>query len=193
MRFLDRLRGRQRTVAPGDELAHLEAAYLGGLDALQGVRRDVVEAITARKRLEVEADRLRAGKAKLESDAASRAAAGDEDAARDLLRRALDVERRHADLLATIASLREQGAELERSSERLHDAMESFRLDIERLRARQVAADAHDRAWATERALAAELDEASRRARRVADTTAALEAHAGAIADAAAEPEGRQR
>jgi phage shock protein A len=120
----------------------LEAAYAKALAALADARRGVVEVMTSEKRLELEAEALRAGGERHTQAARDAAGAGDDAAARRALEREAFVALQRDRLLREIGALHEQRIALESLAERTRRRVELFRTEKLALGARYAAAKA---------------------------------------------------
>ena len=126
--------------------AAFDLEYQRHLEALESVRRSIVEVMTSRKRLEAQADQLRRTHERLETQANAAVAENRDDLARSALRQALDLERKLGDRQSVIDGLRRKELELEASSGKLHAAIEGYRVRMEAARARRSAAESGMRA-----------------------------------------------
>ncbi len=124
----------------------LEAAYRTQVAALQDARRGVADVLTSEKRLELEADALRANGERSTQAAAEAAAAGDDAGARRALEREAFAALQRDRLLAEVAQIRAQRAALESLAEGLQRRVELFRTEKLALSARYAAAKAISRA-----------------------------------------------
>ena len=90
----------------------LDYGYQRQLESLQEVRRGIADVVTAKKRMQMQEERLRAAAAKLDGQARQALVAGQDDLARTAL------ERKQA-ALSEVDSFTQQVAELEAQQERL--------------------------------------------------------------------------
>jgi phage shock protein A len=126
----------------------LDAAYARAFAAWREARRSVVEVLTGEKRLELEAQSLRAGGERHAQAARDAVRAGDDEAARRALRREAAVSFAGERLCDELAHLREQRVALEALAERMRERVDYFRAEKLALGARYAAAKATARAGA---------------------------------------------
>jgi len=124
----------------------LDGVYRKQIAVLQDARRGVADVLTNEKRLELEAETLRATAERATSAAERAAHAGDDAGARRALRReAFAIEQRDR-LLSEIADIRGQRLGLEALTERLRERVELLRTEKVTLQARYTTAKAASRA-----------------------------------------------
>jgi len=105
--FMNLIRAKISQLLEGaeDPAATLDYSYQRQLQLLQDVKRGLVEVVTSRRRLELQAEKLRDKVAKLEDQARQALAAGREDLARLALQRKQTAAMQLADLEQQIQQL----------------------------------------------------------------------------------------
>src|SRR5437870_4820092 len=109
---------------PGETLDY---SYERQLELLQNVKRGVADVVTAKKRLQLQADKLEQSVVKLESQAREALGAGREDLARQALERKAVVQQQLQDLDRQSHDLEAQQDKLVSSEKQLSAKVEAFR------------------------------------------------------------------
>jgi phage shock protein A len=120
----------------------LDYSYEKQLEMLQNVKRGVADVVTAKKRLQLQAQKLEQGVVKLDSQAREAIAAGREDLARTALERKVGVQQQLQDLDRQIQELEAQQQKLVENERTLSTRIESFRSEKEVIKAQYSAAEA---------------------------------------------------
>ena len=159
----------------------LDVAYDKQMEMLRNVKRGVVEMVTAKRRLEMQAAKVQQNAAKLDGQARQAMAAGREDLAR------LAVERKQASL-AELEGLDQQisGLELEQekltqAEQRLQSKVAAFRTKKEVIKAQYSAAQAQVRIGSALSGLSEEMGDITLAVERAENKTEQMRARAGAI------------
>lgn len=159
----------------------LDYSYQKQLELLQNVKRGVVDVVTAKRRIELQAAKLKENVANLDDQARRALAAGREDLTRTAL------ERKQV-ILTQLQGLDSQIAELEREQEKLTTAetrlsmkVEAFRTRKETIKAQYSAAEAQVKIGEAVTGLSEEMADIGLAAQRAEDKTEKLRARAGAI------------
>src|SRR5256886_13939683 len=105
----------------------LDYSYEKQLELLQNVKRGVADVVTAKKRLQLQADKLEQSVPKLESQAREALGAGREDLARMALERKTAAQTQLQDLDRQVGELDNQQEKLEANEKELSTRIESFR------------------------------------------------------------------
>lgn len=147
--FTRRPADAQGPAEPDDPRSAMRSAFERQVDALRDVRRALVEATAARRRLALRAEQLEA-----EATAAGRAAeaaveAGNDDAARAALRRQQAAEKQMQPYATEATRIAADIERLESSERRLREQVEALRITIDTLDARMTAAEAAARVSAS--------------------------------------------
>ncbi len=120
----------------------LDYSYEKQLEMLQDVKRGVADVVTAKKRLQLQAQKLEQGVVKLDSQAREAIGAGREDLARTALERKVGVQQQLQDLDRQIQELEAQQQKLVENERTLSTRIESFRSEKEVIKAQYSAAEA---------------------------------------------------
>src|SRR5215210_4599173 len=120
----------------------LDYSYEKQLEMLQNVKRGVADVVTAKKRLQLQAQKLEQGVVKLDSQAREAIGAGREDLARTALERKVGVQTQLQDLDRQTQELEAQQEKLVENERTLSARIESFRSEKEVIKAQYSAAEA---------------------------------------------------
>lgn len=161
----------------------LDYAYAQQQEALQRVRRGVVEVVASKRQLQYQAEQIRKDIAKLENQARQAVQLGREELAREALQRKQ---------LATlqVQGLEEQIAGLEKEQERLtamaksvEAKVEAFRTQKEVIKAQYAAAEAEVRISSAVSGVSEEMADVALAMERAKDKTERMKAKASAIGE----------
>ena len=159
----------------------LDVAYDKQMEMLRNVKRGVVEMVTAKRRLEMQAAKVQQNAAKLDGQARQAMAAGREDLAR------IALERKQASL-AELEGLDQQisGLELEQekltqAEQRLQAKVAAFRTKKEVIKAQYSAAQAQVRIGSALSGISEEMGDITLAVERAETKTENMRAKAGAI------------
>lgn len=159
----------------------LDYSYERQLELLQQVKRGIVEVVTARRRLELQAAKQRENAAKLEEQARRALSAGREDLARLALERKQLALAQLEELERQIAGLEQEQQRLTQAEARLSAKVEAFRTQKEVIKARYSAAEAQVRIGEAVTGLSEELADVGLAVQRAEEKTEQLQARAAAI------------
>jgi phage shock protein A len=120
----------------------LDYSYEKQLELLQNVKRGVADVVTAKKRLQLQQDKLEQSVPKLDSQAREALAANREDLARMALERKTAAQAQLQDLDRQVSELEQQQVKLEANQKALSARVESFRSQKEVMKAQYSAAEA---------------------------------------------------
>jgi len=120
----------------------LDYSYEKQLEMLQNVKRGIADVVTAKKRLQLQAQKLEQGVVKLDSQAREAIGAGREDLARTALERKVGVQTQLQDLDRQTQELEAQQQKLVENERTLSTRIESFRSEKEVIKAQYSAAEA---------------------------------------------------
>jgi len=130
----------------GDDMTalseRLDQTYRQQTQLLQQVRRGYADVDTSRKRVELQLNQLRQQESQLDADARQAVAQGDDDKAREILGRKLQLEKAEADLTERHAALKAEQDRLQVSVTKVENDIEAFRVRKDTLNARRAAATA---------------------------------------------------
>jgi phage shock protein A len=159
----------------------LELAYRKQLEAVADARRGVADVLTSEKRLELEAESLRATGERFARSAAEAAAAGDDAAARRALEREAIAATRRERLESEIVQVRAQRVALESLAERLQQRADTFRTEKLALGARYAAARATTRAGENVTGLSSGMEDVAAMVERAQEKAREAQARAAAL------------
>lgn len=159
----------------------LDLSYEKLLDNLQQARRAVADALTAEKRLELQADQLRQNQARLNDEARRAVEAGREDLARLALTRAQGLQAQIAGLEQQIPQLKQQEQHMEEVAQRLQAKVETFQAQKETIKAQYSVAEAAARIGESVSGLSEEMADVNLIVERAQDKTAQMQARSAAV------------
>ena len=164
----------------------LDYAYDKQIQMLRNVKRGVVEMVTTKRRLEMQAAKVRESITTLEGQAAQALSAGREDLARLALQRKQTALIELQGLDHQVANLELEQEKLTRAEERLQAKVQAFRSKKEIIKAQYSAAQAQVRIGAALGGISEEMGDVSLAVERAENKTEQLRARAGAIDELAA-------
>ena len=159
----------------------LDYSYERQLELLQKVKRGIVEVTTSKKRLELQAQKIRDDAAKLDDQARRALAAGREDLARVVLQRKATATEQLGGLEQQIATLNAEQQKLTDAEARLSAKVEAFRTRKEVIKATYTAAEAQVRIGEAVSGISEEMADVGMAIDRAENKTAELQARAVAI------------
>lgn len=164
-----------------DPRTTLDYSYQKQVEMLQNVKRGVVEVVTSRRRLELQAARLQQNVAKLDDQARQAVAAGRDDLARLALTRKQAALTQLQDLAGQIDDLAREQEKLTLAESKLGTKIESFRTRKEVIKAQYSAAEAQVRIGEAVTGISEEMADVGMAIQRAEDKTEQLQARASAI------------
>ena len=164
----------------------LDYAYDKQMEALRKVKRGVVEMVTTKRRLELQAAKVRESIGTLEEQAARSLSAGREDLTRLALQRKQTALIELQGLDQQVANLELEQEKLTKAEQRLQAKVMAFRNKKEIIKAQYTAAQAQVRIGAALGGISEEMGDISLAVERAEDKTEKLKARAGAIDELAA-------
>jgi phage shock protein A len=159
----------------------LDYSYQRQLQLLQDVKRGIVEVTTSRRRLDLQAAKLRENVEKLDGQARTALEQGREDLARLALQRKQAASMQLADMDSQIVNLEQEQQKLQDSEQRLRTKVESFRTRKETIKAQYSAAEAQVRIGEAATGLSEEMADISIAIDRAEQRTEQMRARALAI------------
>ena len=159
----------------------LDYSYEQQLEMLQRVKRGVVEMVTARRRIQQQADRVRTNVTRLERQARQAVEAGRDDLARLALQRKNESELELEGLDEQLANMELEQEKLAASEARLQTKVSAFRNRKEIIKAQYSAAEAQVRIGAALGGISEEMGDMSLAIQRAENKTDQMRAKAGAI------------
>jgi phage shock protein A len=159
----------------------LELSYQEQLDNLTKIRRAVADVATARKRLEMQADQLKAQGDKLAVQAKAALQQGDEPLAREALSRREAIAVQLKDLDTQHAQIADQEDKLTAASQKLQSEVEAFRTRKETMKASYTAAQAQTSISEAVSGISGSMTDAGQAMQRAQDKVAQMQARSGAL------------
>ena len=164
-----------------DPSVTLDYSYEKQREQLQNVKRGVADVVTAKKRLELQAQKLEQDVVKLESQAREALAAGREDLARAALERKALAQQQLQGLDQQAADLEAQQEKLIEAEKRLAAKVEAFRSQKEVIKAQYSAAEAQVRIGEAATGIGEEMADTGLAIERARDKTEQMQARASAV------------
>ena len=159
----------------------LDYSYERQLQLLQNVKRGVADVVTAKKRLQLQSDKLEQSVPKLESQAREALAQGREDLARMALERKTAAQTQLQDLDRQVGELEQQQEKLEANEKALSTKIESFRSQKEVIKAQYSAAEASVRIGEASTGIGDQMADTGAAISRARDKTEEMQARASAM------------
>src|SRR5213080_3420463 len=152
----------------------LDYSYEQQLQLLQNVKRGVADVVTAKKRLQLQTD-------KLETQARQALGAGREDLARQALERKSGVQQQLQGLDVQIQGLEQQQEKLVASEQQLQAKIEAFRSEKEVIKAQYSAAEAQVKIGEAATGIGEQMADTGLAIQRARDKTEQMQARASAV------------
>jgi phage shock protein A len=159
----------------------LDYSYQRQLEMLQQVKRGVADVVTAKKRLQLQTQRLEQSVVKLDGQARQALAGGRDDLARVALERKALAQSQLQGLDQQITQLEGQQQNLVDQQQRLSDRIEAFRTQKEVIKAQYSAAEAQVRVGEAATGLSGELSDLGLATQRAHDKVEQMQARAAAV------------
>jgi phage shock protein A len=164
-----------------DPSVTLDYSYERQREQLQRVKKGVAEVVTAKKRLELQTQKLEAELPKLDQQARQALTAGREDLARQALERKAFAQTQLQSLDQQIAGLEAQQEKLIVGEKRLAAKVEAFRTQKETIKAEYSAAEAQVRISEAASGIGEEMADTGLAIERARDKTEQMQARASAV------------
>lgn len=159
----------------------LEYSYQKQLELLQNVKRGLADVVASKKRLELQADKLKASSGTLEQEAKQALAVGREDLARIALERKQAAAGQLDGLQHQVEDLQKEQDKLTAAEQRLSAKVDSFRTQKEVIKAQYTAAQATVKIGEAATGLSEEMADVGMAMQRAQDKTDSMRARAAAI------------
>ena len=159
----------------------LDYSYEQMLEQLQNVKRGVADVVTAKKRLELQQQKLEQNVVKLETQARQAVAANREDLARQALERKALAQGQLQDMDTQVQQLGDQQEKLIAAQQQLETRIESFRSQKEVLKAQYSAAEAQVKVGEAATGIGQHMNDTGLAIQRAKDKTEEMQARAAAI------------
>ncbi|HEV2769576.1 MAG TPA: PspA/IM30 family protein [Solirubrobacteraceae bacterium] len=171
-KLLDRTEDPQET---------LDYSYQRQLESLQDVKKGIADVVTAKKRLQMQAERLEQSVVKLDGQARQAMGAGNEELARAALERKQVAQTELQTLDQQVAELERQQQKLTENERRLRQKIEAFKSKKEVIKAQYSAAEAQVRISEAATGVGEEMADIGLAMQRAEDKTEQMRARAGAV------------
>jgi phage shock protein A len=164
-----------------DPSVTLDYSYERQREMLQKVKKGIADVVTAKKRLELQSQKLEVELPKLDTQARQALSAGREDLARAALERKAFAQQELQGLDGQIADLEKQQTGLEESEKRLAAKVEAFRTQKETIKAQYSAAEAQVKIGEAATGIGDEMADTGLAIERARDKTEEMQARAAAV------------
>jgi phage shock protein A len=164
-----------------DPSVTLDYSYERQRDMLQKVKKGIADVVTAKKRLQLQTQKLEVELPKLDEQARQALAAGREDLARAALERKTFAQQQLQGLDQQIDGLEQQQEKLAASEKRLAAKVEAFRTQKETIKAQYSAAEAQVRIGEAATGIGEEMADTGLAIERARDKTEQMQARAAAV------------
>ena len=161
----------------------LDYSYQRQLEMLQKVKRGVAEVVTAKKRLQMQTDKLEASVVKLDGQARQAMAGGRDDLARTALERKILIQGQLQDLDQQVAALEAQQQSLVDQERAMSAKVEAFRTQKEVIKAQYSAAEAQVRISEAATGVGEQMADVGLAMQRAQDKTEQMRARADAVSE----------
>jgi phage shock protein A len=159
----------------------LDYSYEKQLQLLQNVKRGLADLVTAKRRLQLQHDKIQQDMNKLDEQAQQALAQNREDLARLALTRKVSVQGQIQNLDTQIANLEAQQAKLVDAEQRLQTKVETFRTTKESMKAQYTASVAQVKISEAASGISEEMADVGLAVQRAQDKTEQMQARAGAL------------
>jgi phage shock protein A len=164
-----------------DPSVTLDYSYERQREMLQKVKKGIADVVTAKKRLELQSQKLEVELPKLDGQARQALSAGREDLARAALERKTVAQQQLQGLDGQVADLERQQTSLEESEKRLAAKVEAFRTQKETIKAQYSAAEAQVKIGEAATGIGDEMADTGLAIERARDKTEQMQARAAAV------------
>jgi phage shock protein A len=165
---------------PGEPLDY---SYQAQLQNLQNVKKGIADVVTAKKRLQMQSDKLEQNVVKLDTQARQALAAGQEDLARTALERKQGLQAELQSLDQQVTELEAQQQKLTDSEQKLRGKIEAFRTKKEVIKAQYSAAEAQVRISEAATGVGEQMADVGLAMQRAVDKTEQMKARADAVGE----------
>ena len=163
---------------PGETLDY---SYQRQMEMLQQVKKGIADVVTAKKRLQLQADKIQKQLPKLDQQARTALSQGREDLARTALERKTFAQTELQSLDAQVIELENQQQQLIDKQQKLSTKLEQFRTKKEVIKAQYSAAEASVKISEAATGVGEEMADVGLAMQRVQDKTENMRARAGAM------------
>src|ERR671925_152806 len=167
-----------RAEDPGETLDY---SYQRQLESLQNVKKGIADVVTAKKRLQMQSQKLEQSVVKLDTQARQALAAGNEELARMALERKNVAQTELQSLDQQVTELEAQQQKLTDSEAKLRTKIEAFRTKKEVIKAQYSAAEAQVRISEAATGVGEQMADVGLAIQRAEEKTENMKARAGAV------------
>ena len=164
-----------------DPSVTLDYSYERQLEMLQNVKKGIADVVTAKKRLELQTQKLEVELPKLDEQARQALGANREDLARAALERKAFAQQQLQSLDQQISDLAAQQDKLTESEKRLSAKVEAFRTQKETIKAQYSAAEAQVKIGEAATGIGEQMADTGLAIQRAQDKTEQMQARAAAV------------
>ena len=169
-----------RAEDPGETLDY---SYQRQLESLQNVKKGIADVVTAKKRLQMQSQKLEQSVVKLDTQARQALSQGNEDLARLALERKNVAQTELQSLDQQVAELEAQQQKLTDSEAKLRQKIEAFRTKKEVIKAQYSAAEAQVRISEAATGVGEQMADVGLAMQRAVDKTEQMRARADAVSE----------
>jgi phage shock protein A len=169
-----------RAEDPGETLDY---SYQKQLESLQNVKKGIADVVTAKKRLQMQSQKIEQSVVKLDTQARQALAAGNEELARTALERKNVAQTELQGLDQQVTELEAQQQRLTDSEQKLRQKIEAFRTKKEVIKAQYSAAEAQVRISEAATGVGEQMADVGLAMQRATDKTEQMRARADAVAE----------
>jgi phage shock protein A len=159
----------------------LDYSYEQMLEQLQNMKRGVADVVTAKKRIELQQQKLEQNVVTLETQAKQAVAAGRDDLATQALQRKIVAQQQLQEMDAQVTQLADQQQKLVDSQQQMETRIASFRSQKEVLKAQYSAAEAQVKVGEAATGIGRGMQDTGLAIQRAKDKTEEMQARASAI------------
>jgi phage shock protein A len=164
-----------------DPAETLEYTYQKQLEQLQNVKKGIADVVTAKKRLQMQEEKIQQQVVKLDTQARQALAAGQEELARTALERKNGVQSELQSLDQQIAELQGQQDQMTAAEQKLRTQIEQFRSKKEIIKAQYSAAEAQVKIGEAATGVGDSMADVGLAMQRAIDKTEQMKARASAV------------
>lgn len=164
-----------------DPAETLDYSYQKQLESLQQVKKGIADVVTAKKRLQMQQEKLQQSVVKLDTQARQALSAGNEELARAALERKQLAQTELQSLDQQVAELESQQQKLTDSERKLRAKIEAFRTKKEVIKAQYSAAEAQVRISEAATGVGEQMADVGLAMQRAVDKTEEMKARASAV------------
>src|SRR5262245_44821981 len=169
-----------RAEDPGETLDY---SYQKQLESLQNVKKGIADVVTAKKRLQMQSQKLEQSVVKLDTQARQALSAGNEELARTALERKNVAQTELQGLDTQVTELEAQQEKLTDSEQKLRAKIEAFRTKKEVIKAQYSAAEAQVRISEAATGVGEQMADVGLAMQRAVDKTENMKARADAVSE----------